>query len=78
MADSINVEDHGMVIVLDGQMAQIYDEGHLIRHVTDFNVSALSGELAEVDITKIVPKGKNPIAQSYEFHDFSDIGEEEI
>ena len=77
MSETINVEDHGMVIVLDGNMAQIYDEGHPIRFVTDFEVTALNGELAEVSIKKLVPIGKNPITPSYDFQDFSDIGEEE-
>lgn len=76
MADSINVEDHGMVIVLDGQMAQIYDEGHPIRYVTDFMVTALNGELAEVSIKKLVPTGKNPITPSYEFNDFTGKGDD--
>ena len=77
MSETINVKDHGMVIVLDGNMAQIYDEGHPIRFVTDFEVSALNGELAKVSIKKLVPRGKNPITPSYGFQDFSDIGEEE-
>ena len=73
---TINVDDHGMVIVLDGNMAQIYDEGHPIRYVTDFEVSSLSGELTEVSITKIVPKGVNPIRVPYEFKDFSGTGDD--
>lgn len=77
MSETINVEDHGMVIVLDGNMAQIYDEGHPNRFVTDFEVTALNGELAEVTIKKIVPNGKNPITPSYSFQGFSDINEEE-
>ena len=76
MAETINVEDHGMVIVLDGDMAKIYDEGHPIRFVTDFEVSALNGELAEVSIKKLVPKGANPIEATYEFKDFSGIGDD--
>ena len=76
MAETINVEDHGMVIVLDGQMARIYDEGHPIRFVTEFEVTALNGELAEVSIKKIVPKGANPIKKSYEFSDFTGIGDD--
>lgn len=76
MSETINVEDHGMVIVLDGQMAQIYDEGHPIRFVTDFEVSALNGELAEVSIKKLVPSGKNPITPSYEFNGFTGIGDD--
>ena len=76
MAETINVEDHGMVIVLDGQMARIYDEGHPIRFVTEFEVTALNGELAEVSIKKIVPKGANPIKESYEFSDFTGIGDD--
>ena len=55
MSETINVKDHGMVIVLDGNMAQIYDEGHPIRFVTDFEVTALNGELAKVSIKKLVP-----------------------
>ena len=73
---TINVKDHGMVIVLNGQMAQIYDEGHPIRFVTDFEVSALDGEWAEVSIKKLVPIGKNPITPSYEFKDFSGTGDD--
>ena len=76
MSETINVEDHGMVIVLDGNMAQIYDEGHPIRFVTDFEVSALNGELAKVSIKKLVPKGANPIKKTYEFRDFTGIGGE--
>ena len=76
MSETINVKDHGMVIVLDGNMAQIYDEGHPIRFVTDFEVSALNGELAEVSIKKLVPIGKNSITPSYEFKDFSGIGDD--
>jgi len=76
LSKTINVEDHGMVIVLDGNLAQIYDGGHPISFVTDFEVSALSGELAEVSIKKLVPIGKNPITPSYEFNDFTGIGGE--
>lgn len=76
MSETINVKDHGMVIVLDGNMAQIYDEGHPIRFVTDFEVSALNGELAKVSIKKLVPKGANPIKPSYEFKDFTGIGDD--
>ena len=76
MSETINVKDHGMVIVLDGNMAQIYDEGHPIRFVTDFEVSALNGELAEVSIKKLVPKGANPIEPTYEFNDFAGTGGE--
>lgn len=76
MSETFNVEDHGMVIVIDGQMAQIYDEGHPIRFVTDFEVTALNGELAEVSIKKLVPKGANPIEPSYKFNDFTGIGDD--
>lgn len=73
MSETISVEDHGMVIVLDGSMAQIYDEGHPIRFVTDLEVTALNGELAEVSIKKLVPNGANPIKPTYEFNDFTGI-----
>ena len=73
---TINVEDHGMVTVLDGDMAKIYDEGHPIRFVTDFEVTALNGELAEVSIKKLAPKGANPLKKSYEFNDFTEIGDD--
>ena len=76
MAETINVEDHGMVIVLDGQMAKIYDEGRPIRFVTDFEISAPNGESAEVSIKKLVPNGSNPIKPSYKFNDFTGIGED--
>ena len=76
MSETINVKDHGMVIVLDGNMAQIYDEGHPIRFVTDFEVTALNGELAKVSIKKLVPKGENPIEPIYVFNDFTGIGDD--
>ena len=76
MSETINVEDHGMVIVLNGDMAKIYDEGHPIRFVTDLEVSAMNGEMTEVSIKKLVPIGKNAITPSYEFKDFSGIGDD--
>lgn len=76
MTEFINPDNHGMVIVLDGDLAQVYDEGNKIRFITDLEVKSLSEDISEVTIKKIVPKGNNPLTHAYNFTDFKDFEEE--
>lgn len=69
---TINPKKHGMVIVLDGALAKVFDEGQELRYVTEFKVEANRDEIAEVTLTKLATNNKDGLSWKYGFESIGD------